>query len=626
MYESFFRLKEKPFSLLPDTDYLYLSRKHGTALALLEYCLLRQDGFCVISGEAGVGKTTLIRRLLSEYADRFTIGLVSNTQGSLGELLGWISVAFGLGYQDRTRSQLYEDFLRFLADQHAQDRQTVLIIDEAQNISAAMVAELRVLSKVSAGSSRSLKTVLIGQPQLRATLGAPGLEQFARHIAVDYHLGPLSRAETGEYIRHRLSVAGGDPGIIDDEACDAVFHYSGGIPRLTNLLCDNVLARAYALKRTTAGADIVHSVMREREARGTLPQFATRPAAEALRETMPAAAEQTMRKRGAVGAVLPVQPGLNDEAADPQRGAVSTLVGMENWPRNERRAAVVHQVMRTGGGSGREGFGSPSPRGTTDVASVSPAGPGSGAQHKPLTAGSGGGSPGNMTVTDLEGGEGMGNYRMVPLAADRRPRVFWGTALMLGFVAGLLVAVILIGAVYLDLGRIRLAAGPPRTSVAPPAPVVVAPPVASPPAPAPGAAATRAPAVPSRAAAASRLRELRNERNAAIAEARALQRERDAALAVAKARERAAQAELRAALAEERAQAALRRRSAEERIRSAPVPVIVVAARPKQAAKAAPDIRQPAPPPVKSAAPKVLKFSPNPCNGPAAKFLSTCKE
>ncbi len=103
MYESFFRLKEKPFSLLPDTGYLYLSRKHGTALALLEYCLLRQDGFCVISGEAGVGKTTLIRRLLSEYADRFTIGLVSNTQGSLGELLGWISVAFGLEYQDRTR-------------------------------------------------------------------------------------------------------------------------------------------------------------------------------------------------------------------------------------------------------------------------------------------------------------------------------------------------------------------------------------------------------------------------------------------------------------------------------------------------------------------------------------------
>ena len=631
MYESFFRLKEKPFSLLPDTGYLYLSRKHGTALALLEYCLLRQDGFCVISGEAGVGKTTLIRRLLSEYADRFTIGLVSNTQGSLGELLGWISVAFGLEYQDRTRSQLYEDFLRFLADQHARDRQTVLIIDEAQNISAAMVAELRVLSRPSAGSSRSLKTVLIGQPQLRATLGAPGLEQFARHIAVDYHLGPLSRAETGEYIRHRLSVAGGDPGIFDDEACDAVFHYSGGIPRLTNLLCDNVLACAYALKRTTVGADIVHSVMREREVRGTLPQFATRPAAEVLRQTMPATAsaaeEQPMRKRGVVGGVLPVQPGLNDEAADPQRGTVSRLVGMGNWPRNERRAAVVHQVMRTeGGGPGREGFGSHSSMGTTDVASASPAGPGSEAQQRPLTAGPGGGSPGDMTATDLEGGEGMGNYRMVPLAADQRPRVFWGTAVMLGFVAGLLVAVILIGAVYLDLGRIRLAVRPSRTSVAPSAPVAVAPPVVLPPAPAPVAAATPAPALPSRAVAASRLRELRNERDAAIAEARALQRERDAALAVAKARERAAQAELRAALAEERAQAALRRRSAEERTRPAPAPVIIVAARPKQTAKAVPDIRQPAPPPVKSAAPKALKFSPNPCNGPAAKFLSTCKE
>ncbi len=360
---------------------------------------------------------------------------------------------------------MYEDFLRVLADQHAPDRQTVLIIDEAQNISAAMVAELQVLSKVSAGSSRSLKTVLIGQPQLRATLGLPGLEQFARYIAVDYHLGPLSRADTGEYIRHRLSVAGGDPGIFDDEACDAVFHYSGGIPRLTNLLCDNVLACAYALRRITVGADIVHSVMREREACGTLPQFATRPAAEALRETMPVAApaaeEQPMRKRGAVGGVLPVQPELNDEAADPQRGAVSRLVGMENWPRNERRAAVVHQVMRTGGGrSGREAFGSHSSLGTTDVASASPAGPGSGDQPRPLTTGPEGGSPSDITATDLEGGEGMGNYRMAPLAADRRPRVFWGTAVMLGFVAGLLVAVILIGELYLDMGRNRLPLGP----------------------------------------------------------------------------------------------------------------------------------------------------------------------
>ena len=637
MYESFYRLKEKPFSLLPDTDYLYPSRKHGTALALLEYCLLRQEGFCVIWGEAGVGKTTLIRRLLSQHGDRITIGLISNTQGSLGELLGWVAVAFGLECQGRTRSQLYEDFRQFVADQQARKRQTVLVIDEAQNISAAMASELRVLSKVGASPDQSLKTILVGQPQLRATLRAPGLEQFARQIVVDYYLGPLDRDETGEYIRYRLTVAGGDPDIFDDEARDAVFHYSGGVPRLINLLCDNALARACATGRALVEAEVVHVVMREREAHGMLPQFAPWPGADGSQQKVfamagPSAAEFPAARRSAVAASMPeagpAQAEMNDKGVHPQDPAFSKLVSLEGWPYTERHAAMGRRVVRPARGRpGQASSGTRPSVAVRDDPAVPQAGPGSGVEDRPRSFGPGDSASSELAAAGPQRGEGMTNYRMVPLATDRRLRTSWGVAILLGFVAGLLVAAILIGSVYLDLGKV-VRARQPRTPVAVRRPVVPAPPVAPPPVP------TVIPAAASPVSRAggdseerARLRELRNERDAAIAEARALQRERDAALAVAKARERAAQAELRAALEEERAQAALRRRADRELVRVSSAKFAVPPA-PKRIDEAAPALRHPVRPPAESGAPesRSLKFSPNPCNGPAAKFLSTCKE
>ncbi len=638
MYESFYKLKEKPFSLLPDTDYLYLSRKHGTALALLEYSLLKQDGFCVISGEAGVGKTTLIRRLLAQHADRITIGLISNTLGSLGELLGWITVAFGLEYQDRTRSQLHDGFLQFLADQHAQNRQTVLIIDEAQNISAAMLAELQTLSKVIVGANQALKTILVGQLQLRATLRAPGLEHFTKHIVVDYHLGPLGRDETGEYIRHRLSVAGGDPGIFDDEACDAVFHYSGGIPRLTNLLCDNALACAQALKQTVVGADIVHTIMRDREARGTLPQFATGRAAGTPLQKMPATGElatevlQALKHKAAVGempdASQPARAGLNDAGEDRQHAAIGKLINIENWPRNERRATIRHRMARPGGERLEwETIESRSSAAASVVPSASETMPNSGVERRSQAIDSEGVLSDDTAIADLEGREDMEKYQMIALTGDRRSRVFWGGAVMLGFTAGLLVAAILIGAAYLSMDLRAAPVGESLAPVAPLAPVAAKPPALLPPAPTPVAATQSVPAATPRSVDKARLRELRNERDAAITEARALQKERDAALAVAQARERAAKAELRAALAEERAQAALRRRSSPVVVEPSSVQAAAPAAHPKRVAEAAlPVARRPSPPSVPSGASAVIKFSPNPCNGPAAKFLSTCKE
>ncbi len=581
MYESFYRLREKPFSLLPDTDYLYLSRKHGTALALLEYSLLTQDGFCVISGEAGVGKTTLIRRLLAAHADRITMGLITSTQGSFGDLLGWISLAFHLECHRLNRSQLYEELQRFLAEQAARGRPVVLIVDEAQNIPAAMLDELRVLAKDGAGSGRPLKTILVGQPRLRNVLRAAGLDQSVKQVAVDYHIGPLSREETSEYIRHRLSVAGGDPGIFDEEACDAVFHYTGGVPRLANLLCHNVMASAYALKRAAIGADIVHSVMQEREARGMLPQFGVRPAARG--------GQSVVR-----GTVAPL-PGDDGSGA----GVSGRLVSIDSRPRSGRVTTTGFRVS---------GLGDPVTEPNRSREAEGEAAP----------------PPGQ------NGEEEMANYQMTP-ATVTSPRMFWGTAILLGFIAGLLVAVIVIGAVYLEAGRRAAPAVPPRAAAVAPAPL----PAASishvtPPAVTPAVTAVvRQPGVS--AAEKGRLKELISERNAAMAEARALQTARDTALAMAKARERAAQAELQAALEQERVQAVLRH---QQKMRDRRRKVVVQLPQPVRLVSASP-VKLPAPvagrvPPVSHPAPVsaggVVKFSPNPCNGPAAKFLSTCKE
>ncbi len=644
MYESFFQLREKPFSLLPDTDYLYPGRKHGTALALLEYCLLGQDGFCVIWGEPGVGKTTLIRRLLSQYADRITMGLISNTQGSLGDLLGWVALAFGLDCQGRSRSQIYDDFRQFLTEQQARGRKTVLIIDEAQNLSAAMAAELRVLSKVGGGPSESLKIMLVGQPQLQTTLHAPGLEPFAQQVVVDYHLGSLDRSETDEYIRYRLTAAGGSPDILDDEACDAVFHYSGGVPRLINLLCDNALARAYAAKRAVVEADIVHEVIRDREAYGMLPLFAVRSVNEGVQQSMPAVAAA-----GALAEELRPVPtaggGGGGGIQFPLRPSVTRLVSIEALPQVERRVATGNRVVRaseTKPGLMTASAILPPTDGHGDPPQVQ-AGIGLDVDRERQSASKGGDVDEKLAAAAVERGEDMTNYRMVPVAADQR-RPAWGLAVMLGLVAGLLIAVILIGAVYLDLGRQAL----PALQV-PARQPVVAPSVAPPRAPVAAAAAVSAPAVATPAVAApakarnsaarARLRELRHERDAAIAETRALQKERDAALAVAQARERAAQAELQAALVEERAQAKLRQRADQELVKLSSARA-AAQRHPKQITRMARPVvvRQPARPPVAIRHPvrspvarvepdsRTLKFSPNPCNGPAAKFLSTCKE
>ena len=275
MYETFYGLKEKPFTLLPDPDYLYLSPKHLRALTLLEYGMMNQAGFSVICGDTGAGKTTLIRRLLNELGDDTRVGLITNTHQSFGELLNWVLMAFGLDGDGKSKAQMHQMFISFLIEQYAENKHTVLIVDEAQNMDADTLEELRMLSNINADKDQVLQVILAGQPALRETLRKPELMQFAQRIAVDYYLESLSAEETRAYIHHRLKIAGTTNTIFTNTACEAIYKYSGGTPRLINLLCDTALVYGFAEQSDIIDEKLVHDVVREQHSNSIIPTFNT---------------------------------------------------------------------------------------------------------------------------------------------------------------------------------------------------------------------------------------------------------------------------------------------------------------------------------------------------------------
>ena len=241
------------------------------ALTLLEYGLLNQASFSVITGDIGTGKTTLIRQLLNQMERDTVVGLITNTHSSFGELLQWILLAFNLESPSKEKVDMYKTFMDFLIKQYAANLRSVLIIDEAQNMGAQALEELRMLSNVNSEKDQILQVILVGQPGLRDNLRDPRLEQFAQRIAVDYNLEPLNLEETSQYIRHRLSIAGGNPELFEDTACKAVFHYSGGIPRLINLLCDTALVYGYAEQAPRIGAKFIEDVARDKQQSRIVP-------------------------------------------------------------------------------------------------------------------------------------------------------------------------------------------------------------------------------------------------------------------------------------------------------------------------------------------------------------------
>lgn len=263
MYEVFYGFNRKPFSMLPDPGFLFLSKKHQAALTLLEYGLLNHVGFCVISGEPGAGKTTVLRTMLDRIGDDVTVGLITNTHQSFGGLLDWILSVFSLHTPNLSKVEMHQVFIDFLIEEYANNRSVLLVVDEAQNMNADSLEELRMLSNVNSEKDLLLQIVLAGQPALKDILRRPELMQFAQRISVDYHIGPLSVEETCGYIQHRLTTAGAENDVFTPAACERIHNYSGGTPRLINLLCETVLVFGFADQLKVIDVGLVDEMVQE---------------------------------------------------------------------------------------------------------------------------------------------------------------------------------------------------------------------------------------------------------------------------------------------------------------------------------------------------------------------------
>lgn len=274
MYEAYYRLRTKPFTLVPDPEFLFLGTRHKMALNLLEYGLVNGSAFIVITGEPGTGKTTLLNQLLGQSSHQWTIGVLSNTHEALGGLMPWIMASFGLETKGKDEVQLFHEFGRFLELEHTAGRKVLLVLDEAQNVGAVMLEELRLLSNLNDGRRRALQILLSGQPGLRGLLEGPGMVQFAQRIGVEYTLDVLSEEETVAYIGHRLRVAGRHAPLFTALAGRTIFRLSGGTPRLINQLCDHALVYGYAAQADTITARIILDAAAARARHGVLPFMA----------------------------------------------------------------------------------------------------------------------------------------------------------------------------------------------------------------------------------------------------------------------------------------------------------------------------------------------------------------
>jgi general secretion pathway protein A len=271
MYEKHFGFRIKPFALTPDPTFLYPSRQHAMAMTLLEYGLESQAAFSLLTGDVGSGKTTLVRHLLRGLGDRVVVGLVSNTHGHFNSIHGWALSALGIVASENTEIARYSALVDSFVREYAKGKRTLLIIDEAQNLSIEVLEELRLLSNVNSERDLVLQILLVGQPELRAKLSLPEMAQFAQRVSVDFHLKPLDRGETHAYVQHRLEVAGGSPTLFTPDAIEFVHARTRGVPRLVNQLCDYGLLYAFADGLNSIDADLISQVLRERGVGVALP-------------------------------------------------------------------------------------------------------------------------------------------------------------------------------------------------------------------------------------------------------------------------------------------------------------------------------------------------------------------
>jgi putative secretion ATPase (PEP-CTERM system associated) len=352
MYERFYGLRERPFSLSPDPEYLFLGRARREALGFIRYGIEGQTGFIVLTGDIGCGKTTLLQTVIAGLDRQTTVARIVSTMLTSRELVDAILLEFGLELTPgQSKPQAIRDLARFLVEQRVEGKLSLLAIDEAQNLDPAALEELRMLSNLETEKSKLLQIVLVGQPSLRNLIARPELEQLRQRVTVSYHLEPLDQEETEAYINHRLRCAALDtPVVFPRVVTDVIHRHSTGVPRRINIICDAILLFGYGESRAAVDLELAQIVMQELEATGVLstaappaaplpPQpFTSREIDIAAREEVLAARERTLDAQRRVLAneyrLLRDLRGFSDEVTAPESPG-----GRSSWPPHQAAAS-----------------------------------------------------------------------------------------------------------------------------------------------------------------------------------------------------------------------------------------------------------------------------------------------
>lgn len=262
IYNSFFGFTERPFTLVPDPDFIFWSKSHRLAYTMLEYGVLTRSPITVVTGEIGAGKTTLLQHLLKTLGSDVVVGLISNAQGDRGELLQWVLHALGVPFDPHASYvTLFQRLQDFLLETYAEGKRVILIIDEAQNLNVSTLEELRMLTNINSNKDELVQLVLVGQPELRHLIMRPELKQFVQRVGSSFHLSAMNADNVAEYIGHRLRVANGTGEEFTPDAVARIHDLTGGVPRLVNQLCDLGLVYAFSSDQMHVTGETIDNVL-----------------------------------------------------------------------------------------------------------------------------------------------------------------------------------------------------------------------------------------------------------------------------------------------------------------------------------------------------------------------------